>query len=143
LEAKSRRASAEAAFNTACQDSDRSPDQVSALIATDPAVCRQSRTRIQEIERAVNDADAAAVTRPKDLARSLEGLDETTDAEALTAIVATLATEIGDLHHQTGVLSAALIRDDNAHRTAADLSTEIDIARADLAIWQAVDDAVG
>ncbi len=37
--AKSRRASAEVAFISACQSIARSPDQVAALIATDPAVC--------------------------------------------------------------------------------------------------------
>ncbi|WP_033921033.1 AAA family ATPase [Sphingomonas sp. 37zxx] len=141
--AKSRRASAEVALNAACQDVARSPDQVSALIATDPAVCRALRTRIQEIERTVNDADAAVLTRQNDLGRALEGFDEATDAEALTAIVAVLATEIGDLHQRTGVLSAALARDDGARRAAANLSAEIDTARVELAIWQAVDDAVG
>lgn len=141
--AKSRRASAEVAFNTACQDVARSPDQVSALIATDPAVRRELRTRIQEIERAVNDADAAVLTRQNDLGRALEGFDETTNAEALTAVVAVLATEIGDLHQRTGVFSAALARDDDARRAAANLSAEIDTARAELAIWQAVDDAIG
>ena len=141
--AKSRRASAEAVFNAACQDVARSPDQVSALIATDPAVCRALRTRIQEIERTVNDTDAAVLTRQNDLGRALEEFDETTDAEALIAVVAALATEIGDLHQRTGVLSAALARDDDARRTAANLSAEIDTARVELAIWQAVDDAVG
>src|SRR3546814_20612083 len=74
---------------------------------------------------------------------ALEGLYEATDAEALTAIVTVLATEIGDLHQRTGVLSAALARDDDARRAAANLSAEIDTARVELAIWQAVDDAVG
>ncbi len=141
--AKSRRGSAEVALNAACQDVARSPDQVSALIATDPAVCRALRTRIQEIERTVNDADAAVLTRQNDLGRALEGFDDATDADALTAIVTVLATEIGDLHQRTGVLSAALARDDGARRAAASLSAEIDTARVELAIWQAVDDAVG
>ena len=141
--AKSRRASAEVAFNTACQNIARSPDQVSALIATDPAVCRALRTRIEEVERTVNDADAAVLTRQNDLCRALDGFDETTDAEELTTVVATLTTEIGDLHQRTGVLSAALARDDDARSTAANLSAEIDIAREELANWQAVDDAVG
>lgn len=141
--AKNRRASAEGAFNMACQDIARSPGQVFALIAIDPAVCRALRTRIQEIDRTVNDADAAVPTRQEDLERSLEGFDETTDAEALTATVATLTTEIGDLHQRTGILSASLARDDDARRIAASLSAEIEAARAELAIWQAVDDAIG
>ena len=101
------------------------------------------RARIQEIDRAVNDAGAAVLTRQNDLNRSLEEFDETTDAEALTAAVAVLATEIGDLHQRTGALAAALVRDDEARRAAATLSMEIETSRAELAIWQAVDDAVG
>jgi len=106
-------------------------------------VCRALRIRIREFERIVNDADAAVLTRRDDLERALEGFDETTDAEALTAVLATLATEIGDLHQRTGVLSAALARDDDARGMAATLSAEIDTARVELATWQAVDDAIG
>jgi exonuclease SbcC len=138
-----RRASAEEAFNAACQSVKRSFDQVSALIATEPTVRAALRARIQEIDRVVNDAGAAVLTRQNDLNRSLEEFDETTDAEALTAAVAVLATEIGDLYQRTGALAAALVRDDEARRAAATLSVEIETSRADLTIWQAVDDAVG
>ncbi|MBJ7533169.1 AAA family ATPase [Rhodomicrobium vannielii ATCC 17100] len=138
-----RRASAEEAFNAACQSVKRSVGQVSALIATEPTVRAALRARIQEIEKVMNAASAAVLTRQNDLNRSLEGFDETTDAEALTTAVAVLATEIGDLHQRTGALAAALVRDDEARRAAATLSAEIEKSRADLAIWQAVDDAVG
>lgn len=141
--ATSRRASAEQAFNAACQDVARPHDQVAALLATDPAVCIALRVRIQEIDRAVNDAQGAILTRQNDLSRALEGFDETTDIEVLTPAVAVLVTEIGDLQQRIGVLSAALTRDDDARNAAATLSAEIDTASAELAIWQAVDDAIG
>lgn len=141
--ANDRNALAEEAFNSACLDIARSSDQVAALIATDPALNRALRGRIQEIDRGVNDAGTAVLTRQNDLHRALEGFDETTDAEALAAVIAALATEIGDLQQRTGVIAAALARDDEARRTAANLSAEIDTAKAELAIWQAVDDAVG
>jgi exonuclease SbcC len=141
--ANGRNALAEEAFSAACLDIARSSDQVAALIATDLALSRALRGRIQEIDRSVNDAGAAVVLRQNDLHRALEGFDETTDAEALTAVIAELATEIGDLQQRIGVLSAALARDDEARRAATSLSAEIDTAKAELAIWQAVDDAVG
>lgn len=141
--ANARNASAEAAFSMACLDIARSLDQVVTLIATDPALSRALRVRIQEIEQGVNDAGTAVLTRQNDLHRALEGFDETTDAEALAAVIAALATEIGDLQQRTGVLAAALARDDEARHAAANLSAEIDDAKAELAIWQAVDDAVG
>lgn len=54
-----------------------------------------------------------------------------------------LATEIGELPQRTGALFAALMRDDEARRAASTLSTEIETVKAELAIWLAVDDAVG
>ncbi|OYW97528.1 MAG: exonuclease SbcC, partial [Rhizobiales bacterium 32-66-8] len=141
--ANGRNVLAEEAFSAACLDIARSSDQVAALIATAPALSRALRGRIQEIDRGVNDAGTAVLTRQNDLHRALEGFDETTDAEALAAVIAALATEIGDLQQRTGVLAAALARDNEARRAAANLSAEIDTAKAELAIWQAVDDAVG
>ncbi|HYL31524.1 MAG TPA: AAA family ATPase [Stellaceae bacterium] len=141
--ANGRNALAEEAFSAACLDIARLSDQVAALIATDPALSRALRGRIQEIDRGVNDAGTAVLTRHNDLHRALEGFDETTDAEALAAVIAALVTEIGDLQQRTGVLAAALARDNEARGAAANLSAEIDTTKAELAIWQAVDDAVG
>ncbi len=72
-----------------------------------------------------------------------EEFDETTDTEALTAAVKVLATEIGELPQRTGALFAALMRDDEARRAASTLSTEIETAKAELAIWLAVGSASG
>jgi exonuclease SbcC len=141
--AKERRLSAEAAFGAACCGIARSPEQVAALLATDRAVSGALRLRLQEIDQVVSDTGAACLTRQDDLRRALAGFDETTDAAALTAAVAALVTEIGDLHKQTGALAEALRQDDAARRMAATLSVEIGNAQAELAIWQAVDDAVG
>ena len=141
--AKRRRTSAEDAFGAACQSVSRSRDEVVALIATDPSVRLVLRARLQEIDRAVNDSGAAVLTRQHDLIRALEAFDETTDAEALTAAVTVLATEIGELHQRTGVLSALLLRDDAARLAAATMSAEIELAKKELEIWQAVDDAIG
>ncbi len=138
-----RRASAEDAFGAACHEAARPPDRILALLAADPAVRRALRARLEELDRAVNDADAAVVTRRNDLARALEGFDETIDAEASSAAVTTLASEIAELHQRTGALAAMRARDDEARRAAASLSAEIEAANSELAIWQAVDAAVG
>ena len=141
--ANDRKALAEGIFNAACLHIARSPDEVATLIATDPALIKALRIRIQKVDRGVNDAGTAVLTRQNDLHRALEGFDETTDAEALAAVIAASATEIGELQQRTGVHAAALTRDDEARRAAASLSSEIDTAKAELAIWQAVDDAIG
>lgn len=141
--AKGRNALAEKAFNAACMDIARPPDQVAALIATDPALSGALRVRIREIDRGVNDAGTAVLTRQNDLNRALEGFNETTDVEELAAVVATLGTEIGDMQQLTGGLAATLARDDEARRAAANLSAQIETAKAELVIWHAVDDAIG
>ncbi|HVA12955.1 MAG TPA: AAA family ATPase [Stellaceae bacterium] len=141
--AKRRRTSAEDTFGAACQSVARSPDEVAALIVADPSERLTLRTRIQEIDRAVNDSGAAVLTRQNDLSRALEAFDETTDAEVLAAAVAALATEIGELHQRTGVLSALLVRDDAARLAAATMSAEIESAKRELEIWRAVDDVIG
>jgi exonuclease SbcC len=141
--ANGRNALADEAFGAACLGIARSSDQVAALIGTDPELSRALRVRIQEIDRSVNDAGAGVLTRQSDLHRALEGFDETTDAVALTSVIAALAAEIGDLQQRTGVLAAAFVRDDEARHAAASLSAEIDTAKAELAVWQAVDDAIG
>jgi exonuclease SbcC len=141
--ARDHRTSAESAFGAACHAIERSPEQVAAILATDTEVSSTLRLRIQEIDRVVSETGAAVLTRQHDLSRALAGFDETTDAAALTAAVEALVTEIGDLHQQTGALAAALRQDDAARRTAETLSAEIDGAQAELAVWQAVDDAVG
>ena len=61
----------------------------------------------------------------------------------MSSAVAALATEIGELHQKSGALSARLAQDDQARLIAATLSAEIETAQAELAIWQAVDDAIG
>ena len=76
----------------------------------------------------MNDSGAAVLTRQNDLSRALEAFDETTDAEVLAAAVAALATEIGELHQRTGVLSALLVRDDAARLAAATMSAEIEFS---------------
>jgi exonuclease SbcC len=141
--ARRRRASSEDAFDAACHDISRSPDRVESLIATDPAAYQALHARVRELDHAVNAAGLAVLTRQNDLKRALEECDATSDAEELTAAIAGLTAEIEDLLQKKGALSAALLRDDEARRTAAALSAEIDTAKADLAIWQAVDDAVG
>lgn len=134
---------AERALGTACQEIARSTDQVVALITTDPGVSQQLRGRVQSIDRALNDANAAVLTRRSDLDRTLEGFDETVDPQALAASVASLAQEIEGLQQRAGALTATLARDDVARQEAANLAGQIDAANTELAIWQAVDDAIG
>ncbi|WP_439573840.1 AAA family ATPase [Phreatobacter sp.] len=136
-------ASTEETFTAACSGIARSPDQVAALIAVDPAVISALRARLSEIDRGVSDAAAAVLMRRYDVQRALEGFDEAADAETLAASVAALVAEIGGLQQRTGIVAVTLARDDEARRAASNLSIEIDTAKAELAVWQAVNEAIG
>ncbi|MCL2715465.1 MAG: AAA family ATPase [Alphaproteobacteria bacterium] len=136
-------ASSETAFRAACLEIARSPEQVAALIATDPEQTRALRARIQEIDRAISDAATTILTRQTDLQWALEGFDTTTDAATLSDAIAALTAEIGQDQQRSGVLAATLSRDDEARKSAQKLATEIDAKKAEHAIWQAVDGAIG
>ena len=134
---------AERTFGAACHEIARSTAQVVALIMTDPAVSQELKGKVQGVDRAVNDANTAVLTRRSDLDRTLEGFDETVDPQALAASVASLAQEIEGLQQRSGALRATLARDDVARKEAANLAGQIDVANTELTVWQAVDDAIG
>jgi len=136
-------AAAEAAFNSACVGIERPAEQVASLIATDPEQTRALRARIQEMDRAISDAATTVQTRKTDLQRALEGFKEEPDAGTLTTAIETLNTEIAEMQKRSGVLAATLSQDDKARDKARNLSVEIATAKADLANWKDVDDAIG
>ena len=138
-----RRASADDAFSVACREIDRPPDRILTVLTTEPVVHQALRARLEDLDRAVYNADAALVTRRSDLARVIEGFDETTDVEASAVAVAALANEIAELHQRIGALAATQARDEDARRAAATLSAGIAAANTELDIWQAGADAVG
>jgi exonuclease SbcC len=54
-----------------------------------------------------------------------------------------LNTEVTALQQRTGELAAVLRLDNEARRVSENLGQEVNRARADLAVWQAVDEAIG
>ena len=138
-----RRNAGEAAFAAACEVIAQQPDQIAALLAADPSQSRDLRERTQSLDQAVNEAGTSVAMRQQDLDKALEGFDPTADQEALGAEILALSDAIAAFHQQTGALDARLLRDDAARQAAASLGGEIATAKAELAIWQAVDNAIG
>lgn len=105
----------------------------------------ESRERLREgLARLMRDLDAAETafaTRRADLA----GLDGTAQIDVAASRVEAdaLAQMIGTRQQRLGAIDGERRRDDEARRMAADLREAVAVAGAELAIWEAVDDAVG
>lgn len=134
---------AELAFDAAAHDVAKAPDDIAMLLDHDPAATKALAQKLESLDHAVNSAIAALATRQSDMKAVLEGFDATLDAAALAETAAPLTKAIDDLHQQTGALLAARQRDDAARLMAANLADEIAVLKGELAIWQAVDEAIG
>lgn len=133
----------EAAFHAACNRAGRAIDEIKSLLMFDPEAKAALKQRVETINRAIQDAATAVATRRQDLDAAMKGFDETIEIGVVAANVAALTDEITEINHTTGGLIATLSRDDAAHLEAERLSTQIESAAADLAIWQAVNEAIG
>lgn len=137
-------AAAEAAFATACDDQGQAAEAVTRLLAVPAAETEALRTRVRDRNDAVTAAATALDTRRADLERLLTAPDTAEgDIDALTHRLTAVAEEIAALQQRMGALTAALARDDAARERAAGLATAIDGLKADLAVWQAVNTAIG
>jgi len=130
-------------FEAACAGVERAPDEVRRLLAIEPAVVVELRGRVLELARNVHAAEIGLKTRRDDLAAALEDFDETADADELTVAIDALDLELKVIQEKIWTARRAIELDDQARLVAATLSQEIADAEAELATWQAVDDAIG
>lgn len=141
--AQRRHEAAIGAFAAGCMKLGRMPEAVRELLAADPEVRSALWDRLQSIDRALHAAEIGLLTRRGDLARLLEGTDETIDTQSLANAAGVLTAEIADLHQRAGSAASTLARDDSARQSSAALTAEIEVAKTELSVWQAVDDAIG
>jgi exonuclease SbcC len=135
--------SSEAAFQTACIGAGRTAVEIKSLLIFDPEAKANLKQRVESISRAIRDAATAVATRQQDLDVAMKGFNGAIEIGAVAASAAALTDEITEINHTTGGLIATLLRDDAAHLETERLSTQIGSAAADLAIWQAVNEAIG
>lgn len=101
------------------------------------------RSRLQRIDHELNTAIANMTTRTQDLATARAGVDEGVAAPELLASLNALNDEISIQQQRFGENASELKRDKKAQEEAQALEVEIDAKREQLAVWQAVDDAIG
>jgi exonuclease SbcC len=102
-----------------------------------------TRSRLQRIDHNLNIAHANMTTRTQDLGIARAGVDESVGAPELSTSLNALNEEISIQQQRLGENASELKRDKKAQEEAQALGAEIDAKRAQLAVWQKVDDAIG
>jgi len=142
-EARTRADATKDSFSQACAAEEQTRDWVVARLAVPAAKRTEMRTRLQEIEIAFNTGSANIKTRIADLEIARAGVDEHVNEQELSASLSALNEEIRGQQQRFGENAAELRRDEQARTDARALGTEIEAKRTVLAVWQAVDDAIG
>jgi exonuclease SbcC len=141
--ARTRAAETHDAFDEACTASGRAREWVLERLMLSNDNRAETRARLLGIERSLNISRANVATRTEDLEAARTGVDESVDAQMLAASLNTLGEEIRTLQQRFGENAGELKRDKQAQHDAQALSVEIDSKRAQLTVWQGVDDAIG
>jgi exonuclease SbcC len=101
------------------------------------------RAKIEAIDKALAQAATSLSERQGDLADLLAQGDAEAEPDALREEVAALQEKLDAAQRRAGAIDNQLAADAAARGEAAALMLKIESARADLAIWQAVDEAIG
>lgn len=133
------REEADAAFLAACAP--RGVEAVREALALPPEIRASLRRAVDARTLEAREAETALATRAADLALLLDAPE--IDAPATEAAASGLAETITAHQQGLGAITADLDRDDAARVRAAGLEATIAGARADHAVWEAVNEAVG
>ncbi len=130
-------------FAAAIAEAGFTSEGVRDLLETAPAAREELRAKIAAIDAALLQAAASHDERRRDRDDLLARGGDEEDADVLTAEVTSLQEKADTAHRRFGGIDNQLAQDDAARGSAAALSLEIEAAEADLAIWQAVNEAIG
>jgi exonuclease SbcC len=130
-------------FTEACAAIDRSSAWVIERLLMTTPLRDEIRDRLRGIDDAVTTAQAKRTTRFGDVETATMEVDESESITELSTSLVLLGQQITVKQNEMGENAANLKRDDQAQANAATLATEIEAKRKHLAVWQAVDDAVG
>ena len=113
------------------------------MLAIPPEKRKELWNRLATLDRDVEGATLLRTQRVDDLAQRREDFDESLDREVLAATIKGLTTEIDEINQILGAIAHALQLDDEARLKVGALGEEIETAMQELAVWQAVDTAIG
>jgi len=141
--AKDRLEKALANYSTVCAEAGAEVSAVETLLAIPAETRTELRSRLAKLDRDVEGATLLRTQRAGDLAQLREDFDESLDREVLAATIERLTAEINEINQILGAITHALQLDDEARLKVGVLGEEIETAMVELAVWQAVDAAIG
>jgi exonuclease SbcC len=134
---------AEAAFGAALASAEFTIARAAELLDVAREAREALRAKIEAIDKALAQAATSLSERQGDLADLLAQGDAEAEPDALREEVAALQEKLDAAQRRAGAIDNQLAADAAARGEAAALMLKIESARADLAIWQAVDEAIG
>lgn len=135
-------ASARDRLTEGCGAAGLDPAALAPLLAVPQAGIDALRQRLRGLDNAVTAAEAAMAQRAADLAAAAAALPGESAADIDTALAeADRDSQAGQ--QRLGAIATELAEDDRRRALLSDLETAITAAEADLAVWKAVDAAVG
>ncbi|MGO9006635.1 MAG: AAA family ATPase [Beijerinckiaceae bacterium] len=137
------RSKAEERFAIATSQSGLAVGRVHELLAIAQDEREDLRREIELLRQSLADAETSFDQRKGDLRELLAAAPESIDAAMLRAEIAENQMAVDDLQRRIGAIDNQLGQDDAARASAATLSDEIAEASCELAVWQAVDEAIG
>jgi exonuclease SbcC len=134
-------------FEKALCESEIARERIHELLAVSVHDRDELRREIDVLRHALAEADAGLAQRRSDLdslsAAFLAAYQDDVDADAMRAETEQKRAAVDDLQRRVGAIDSELAQDAAARASAATLSAEIAQARDELAVWQAVDEAIG
>ncbi|PKU22716.1 AAA family ATPase [Telmatospirillum siberiense] len=141
--AKDRLEKALADYSAVCTGAGIEAGKAETLLAIPAERRTELRNSLAKLDRDMEGATLLRTQRADDLALLREDFDESLDREVLAATIKGLTAEIDEINQILGGISHALHLDDEARLKVGALSEEIETAMRELAVWQAVDAAIG
>lgn len=120
-----------------------SAETLASLFAVSRDEVEKLRLHLRHLDDAVTAARSAAASRRADLEKlQSAGLPET-PAEELALALDAIETAMTKRQERIGTITGDLTRDDTTRKNLAGLEAETETAKAELEVWQAVNDAIG
>ncbi|MCV2894510.1 AAA family ATPase [Lentibacter sp. XHP0401] len=118
-------------------------EELAPLFATSRDDVEKLRHRLRQLDDTVTAARSATASRRADLDKlQSTGLPETSAAD-LSVALNVIDAAMGKRQERIGTISGDLARDDATRKTLVGLEAETAKAKAELEVWQAVNDAIG
>lgn len=132
-----------ASYHTQREASGETLAVIDALLAVTSDDREGLRKQVRDLDHKLSATRATFSTRQTEVETLESSTDQTLDPETLKAVIVEREADVADLNQKIGQITEILERDALARRGASELAVQIVAARSELAVAQAVHDAIG